>query len=303
MRFSFGTPSDWDLNAAASIVADVSAPVQPNALHLSVGGVTSSASRPLTGLVVGQQYPVFVRCNFDHVDGLLPHVQIRYADQPAYFNANLYKDEAVSGWELRDCGLLTYGEPGVIDGLLRLSGIGEAGQYAVINEIIIGADEPSGFEMSKQRELRASVVAKVGSVLTGNGYALSIAETVDVLSRIPDAVEAFPHVAVIYGEVNKELGTLTAMGRKRCVCTFQLDVYCRQSETTNSAEQCEDACGEIESALEEHDGSRWVGFPLYVQNVFVHHIQPSELPNEVSRDIRRWSMLVDITYNHERRNP
>ena len=143
MILDFNTPSDWSLNAQASIVADPTAPLQPNVLRMVFGGFDPAASRPLTGLQVGRQYPVLVRCNFDDVEEGSPlFVRIQYADNPAYFNANLFKLPDVTGWELRDCGMLTYGEPGVIDGLVRLVGIQNFNPGRVlINALLIGEEE------------------------------------------------------------------------------------------------------------------------------------------------------------------
>ncbi len=113
MTFDFETETTWSPNAQAHIEADATAPTQPNRLRMVFGGADPAAVITLSGLTLGRQYRVFAWCNFDSVDPSNANninVTIQYSDNPAYFNAVLQKDLAVSGWELRDIGLLTYGE-------------------------------------------------------------------------------------------------------------------------------------------------------------------------------------------------
>ena len=304
MRFTFDPPENWNLNAGAFVEENPSAPTQPNALRMSLAS-DPSAWHVLSGLTVGQQYQVFVRCNFDAVESLQPFVRIQYADQPAYFNALLFKDPDVTGWELRDCGLLTYGEPGVIDGLLRLVGVSNFNPGQVyIDTIYIGENpfEDEG-EMSKRREIRTALLNRVATVTVANGFALTLGEVKLGPRRFPDDVGAWPSVAVMHGEESKELRTMTALGTKSAVLSFSIGVGCRRTESTEPDDQCDDTCAEIEKALETHADGVWTGFPPYVDNVFVSSIDPEELSEEVGKGDAVWFMTALVTYHHNRRSP
>jgi hypothetical protein len=304
MRLNFDPPeTGWTLSGA-QILAEPSAPTQPNCLRLQSDGGFALRTLSNPSLVAGQLYPFFVRVNFDGDPTDSGFLSVRYnfsAIKTVRPPTDENGDRIFVGWELRDLGLFSY-----VLANRELRFVHQFGSGHIdVDEILIGESppEPVGFAMAKPFEIRESIVARCANVLVGNGYALSIAEATSESLLVPESVGNYPHVSVLYGEVNKELKTLTAMGRKACTATYQIDVYCVKTSTTDPVEQCENASGEIEKSLEEHDGSHFVGFPVYVHNVFVHHLKPFELPSTISRDIRRWSMQVDITYNHERGNP
>jgi hypothetical protein len=305
MRFTFDPPEIWSLNAQAHVEANPSAPSQPNALRLVFGGFDPAASHVLSGLILGQDYPVFARCNFDGVDaGDVNTINVSLQYLSTVF-ANLYKDPVATGWELRDCGMLTYGAagfPSTADGLFRIVGHQNFNPGTVlIDTIYIGELPPElqGFEMSKRREIREAMVARVGTVLVSNGYALSIGEAVTGPMRVPTSVQAWPHVQIRHGE---EIKVVDAFTTKNVGAQFRIGVFCKKSETTNPDDECEDGCAEIEKALELFEDGQWLGLG-YIENVFVSGIDPEELPPEVGSDVRLWVMTVDVTYNHDRRDP
>jgi hypothetical protein len=119
MIFTFDPPETWDVNAQAFVEPNATAPSQPNVLRMTFGGADPSANHAILGLVLGQRYRVFVRCNFDEMDNASVYVRFQYADNASYFEARVFKDPDASGWEIRDLGIMTYG---VSNGLLRLVG-------------------------------------------------------------------------------------------------------------------------------------------------------------------------------------
>ena len=303
MRFTFDPPeTGWTCNGSASIVEDPTAPTQPNALRLAWGiGSDPRAYRDLTGLTVGQSYAVRVRCNFDGVNAPgLVSVRVLYNDGNS-FDAYLNKNPLVSGWELRDIGTLVYDVP---DARLQIIGTHHAGFLGVafIDDLeLVSAEEE---DMSKRREIREALIARVKTVTTANSYALTLGEVVAGVVRVPDGVQAWPHVAVKHGEEIKSIQTL---GRKSSVVTFFIGVFCKQTSSDEPDDQCDDACGEIEKAIERGPGDegadgKWLGLG-YVQNVFVSGVDPEELPAEIARDVRLWVMTVEVSYSHARRDP
>jgi hypothetical protein len=105
MLFTFDPPeTGWTLGATNSeIVADPLAPSAPNVLSLGFGGF---ASRTLSGLAAGQAYEVFIWCNFDDVATVIASsVLVKYNSGTKFL---FFKDEAVTGWELRSLGTFLY---------------------------------------------------------------------------------------------------------------------------------------------------------------------------------------------------
>jgi hypothetical protein len=172
----FETETGWSLNAQAHIEADATAPTQPNRLRMVFGGFNPSAFITLSDLTLGHQYRVFAWCNFDGVDESEAsniNVTIQYADQPAYFNAVLYKDITVSGWELRDIGILTYGEvgfPTTADLPLRLVGHQSFNPGTVlIDAIYIGVIPfQAGADMARKWSAIAAAISAIKGI-NGSG--------------------------------------------------------------------------------------------------------------------------------------
>lgn len=134
----FNTPTVWELNSQAHVEADPTSPTPPNVLRMQFSYNDSAAWHTLQGLIVGHQYRVFVKCNFDGVEDQSGFVRLRYADIPEYLNALMFKDLSVSGWEIRDVGTLTYA---VADGLLRFVGVGSTGSAKFASVYVVDESE------------------------------------------------------------------------------------------------------------------------------------------------------------------
>lgn len=301
MRFHFDPPENnalWIKNPSVFIDGAITPHTAPNCLRIAWGfGSSRTAYTTLAGLTAGRPYPVRCFVNFDGAGAFLG-LRINITHPETDFTCS--KQNFGPGWQLWEAGVYTPDQATCVFQFLGEDAPGHLGQVGV-DDLAIG--EALGFPVSKDREIRESLVARVANVLTGNGYDLSIGEVTNTPVLIPEGVTYFPHVEVLYGQVVKNLATLTPFGRKSVLSTYQIDVYCERTSTTDPISQCEDACAEIEKSLEEHDGSNFVGFPVYVKNVFVSQKKPAELPETIARDIRKWSLLVDITYSHDRRNP
>jgi hypothetical protein len=165
----------------------------------------------------------------------------------------------------------------------------------VIDDIEVVEDE----DMTKRREIREALFARIGTVSTANGYTVDLGEVVMGPTRIPDGVGAWPHVSLRHGE---EAKTISTLGRKSSVLTFYAGVACKRTDTADPDDQADDACGEIEKAVELFANGAWLGLG-YVQNVFVVGIDPEELTPEVARDMAAWVMTIEVTYVHNRRQP
>lgn len=140
MKFTFDPPeTGWTTNPNAVIIADPSAPTQPNTLSLNVGGVTPSCSRTLSGLTVGQTYDVWVRCNFDGVSTPFSAVARVIYNNGSSFEAFVRKTVGVTGWEIRQIGTLVYDQA---DRVLQFLGLGSATEPILIDSIYIG-EEPT----------------------------------------------------------------------------------------------------------------------------------------------------------------
>jgi hypothetical protein len=158
--------------------------------------------------------------------------------------------------------------------------------------------------MGKRRDIRAALVASMQTVSVANGYALTVGEVIVGPVRIPDGIQAYPHVSVLRGE---EVKALQAFGRKQCVLTFFVGVACKRSETTDPEEECDDVCAELERAIERSPidpggNGKWLNLS-YVTNVFVSNIDPLDTSPEIAPELATSIMTVDVTYNHDRRNP
>lgn len=143
MIFNFDPPeTGWSLTLMAWIIADPTAPTSPNALVLNTGSfVTPSAWRTLTGLVVGQSYPVWVSCNFDDVPTIQTLVRIIYRDGNS-FDVYFRKNPAVTGWETRLLGTLIYD---FADRRFQIIGLDSLIAAPRIDAIYIGEEPPPDF--------------------------------------------------------------------------------------------------------------------------------------------------------------
>lgn len=299
MRLTFDDPA-WTLTLA-SIVPNPGSPPPQSVCRIQSASVDQNgqASRVLSGLTMGQSYRLFAKINWDAETNPSSRVQFRYNNQ---VRATLLKNENVTGVETRDLGSFVYDQ---VNRAFAVTRPDQGTGTVDVVEIFIGETPPSeGFEMSKRREIREKIVERVGAVLTGNGYALSIGEAVTGPVPSPGAINFWPHVGVHYGVESKEVD---AFGTKQSTAMFELFVLCRKTEGIEPDDQCDDACGEIEKALEisrDDDGNTVAMLGLsYVTDVFVADISPTELPKTISLDIRCWRMDVAVTYTHDRRDP
>lgn len=311
MRLTFDEPG-WILAPFSDVNDAVIEPVtgDAKALILSTSGNIYSGFATVYGalemapLMVGSTYPVMAWINGDDADEGTP-LQIflngTAAPSNENFSAVILKSQMGSGMQLVNLGSFMPIEAdltlfaALFNNRIQDPPNETKGRW-VVGEILIGS---VGFEMSKRREIREALVARAGSVLIGNGYALSIGEAVTGPMRVPGSVNGWPHVQVRHGE---EIKTVDAFTTKSVGASFRIGVFCRKSETTNPDDQCEDACAEIEKALELFENGQWLGLS-YIENVFVAEIDPEELSPEVGSDVRLWVMTVDVTYNHDRRDP
>jgi len=279
MHFTFD-PSEtgWAINASAQI-AD-------GTLRMQWGvGSDPTCNRTLTGLANGATYALWVKANMDAMPVGAVGINVQYDDGNGgdYFVTKASLGGA--GSQIKYLGLIT-GAPS--DRLLRINGTHLPGflGVAVVEDVWIGedpADEEA--EMSKRRDIRSAIVARIQAVTVANGYALDIQNVVVGPTRLPDGVENTPHVSVTHGEEVKSLRTLTALGRKDVSSSFMVGVVCKRTETADPDDLCDDACGEIEKALELHENGAWSGFGTYVSNVFVTALDPVELPSEIAKDM------------------
>ena len=105
MLFTFDPPEmGWTLGSTNSdIVADPTAPSPPNVLSLGFDGF---GSHVLSGLMAGKTYEVFIWCNFDDVPTVFgSSVLVKYNNSTKFL---FFKDENVTGWELRALGTFLY---------------------------------------------------------------------------------------------------------------------------------------------------------------------------------------------------
>jgi hypothetical protein len=116
IKFSFDSPeTGWGLNSLATIVTDTTASLTPPSLtppkilrlNFDGAGTTSAAFHALSGLVLNETYRVFIGINFDQMGDLDAFVRFQYIGA-GVFEKLMFKDPAVTGWELRDAGVLTY---------------------------------------------------------------------------------------------------------------------------------------------------------------------------------------------------
>lgn len=300
MRLNFDpAETGWSLTLA-TIEADATAPTQPNALHLQPSNLAQNgqASRTLSGLVIGQSYEVYVRINWDDEPATNTRVQIRYNSSTRF---TLQRDTGASGWELRSLGSFTCDQA---DRLLAIVRPDQGSGAVRVDELAIGeALTDAGFPVAKLREIRNAVVARVGEVLVGNGYQLSIGKAMFGPLAI-DGITRWPNVQVWFEEGNKDVRTF---GRKNAEILMELHVLCKRTSTTDPDDQCMDACAEIEKALEitrDDDGDTVHMLGLsYVQDVVCGQAVPVKLPEDQARDVRDWRMPVLVRYSHDRRDP
>jgi hypothetical protein len=309
MRFTFDEPG-WDLNSNADPSDATIGPVPGDsaALILKTLGTYGGTAQiygalAIPPVVIGQSYEVRAKVNADGAHESTP-LQILINGSDVEFARPIYKSELGTGMQPIELGSFVPTEANLIlFAALYNSRIQDPPNATVgrweVGEILIGEPFAQGFEMSKRREIRERIVARCGTVLVGNGYALSIGEAVTGPLLVPGSVNAWPHVQVRHGE---EIKVVDAFTTKNVGAQFRVGMFCRKSETTNPDDQCEDGCAEIEKALELFENGQWLGLP-YIENVFVSGIDPEELPPEVGNDVRLWVMTVDVTYNHDRRDP
>jgi hypothetical protein len=163
-------------------------------------------------------------------------------------------------------------------------------------------------EMIKRLEIHEAMLTRARSVLTGNGYALSIGEVIGRKVRVPDFAAGWPHVQITRGDEERERFTL---GRTKGVLSVDVGIFCKSDGVTDPGDQCEIALGELYKALQlgpndttnqgtvVHD---WLGLS-YVTNVFFKNIRPEELTDETARDVRLLVVTIEVLYVFDNRNP
>ena len=117
MIFTFDPPeTGWSLNANAAIVADGTAPTQPNALRLIVTpSFSSTCLRTLSGLTPGSVYHATAQMRFDALDAPIGGAWFEYNNAsggaPGLLSYQSANPASPGGWELRDLGFLDYTYP------------------------------------------------------------------------------------------------------------------------------------------------------------------------------------------------
>jgi len=166
MIFTFDPPeTGWGLNAQAIIVANPSAPSQPNSLHLIYGtGFDAVASRTLTGLTVGEKYAVYVRCNFDGDGGGGAALRLSYNN----VTIGTMNKGSETGWELRYVGVLDYN---FADRTLRVIGIDVPALLATVevDTLYIGGFPPMEVAVMARKWAAIDAALDVIRTMTGVG--------------------------------------------------------------------------------------------------------------------------------------
>jgi hypothetical protein len=299
---SFPVPNvAWTLTGSASVTDSFGGHTGTSSLQLT--GRHSHGSGDLWGtssqavsVTPGETYNVALWINGDAYSTTPLRVTVDDGVSPTSFDLAA---PTASGWHLWEPGSYTPQAASVDVTFQSLiptgpgSGLGTSG-YWLVDDVSFESDA-----MSKRRDIREALVAAIGTVTTGNGYSLTLGEVTTGTVRVPDGVEGWPHVQVRHGEEVKQLG---ALQRKASSVTFLVGVFCKADGSTEPDDQCDDACGEIEKAVESFSGGQFLSLG-YVQNVFVNAIDPEELPPELHRDTRLWVMTIQVDYTHDRRDP
>jgi len=291
--------NEWFTTGLASI-DDLSGYISPafalrltGAATLPQSGVARKFLGPELVVTVGQTYIVRAWLK---ADSAVDPLTFRISDGTSPTDSwSVSKAQIGSGWQLYEFGTFVNS----IDPSLAVMQIfvppPSSGTWAIDDIEIVSVEEE---DMTKRREIREALVTRIGTVTTGNGYTLSVGSVVTGPARI-ETGEAYPLVAVRHGE---EVKTIHTLGRKQSVITFYVGVACRRTDTTDPDDQADDACGEIEKAVETMASSMHLGLS-YITNVFVAGIDPEELTPEVARDMAAWTMTVEVTYTHTRLQP
>jgi hypothetical protein len=155
---------EWTLNAQCAIVPNLSVPEPPlSSLHISFGSGAAACFRTLTGLEVGESYPVSARVNFDGDGSGEAQLRMEYNDSPSQFSATIVKDPDVPGWHIRQLGLLHYTFP---DRVFRINGLPLVGGLSTVelHAILIG-EEPQEALMARSTAL--SFMSKLQGLIEG----------------------------------------------------------------------------------------------------------------------------------------
>lgn len=314
--YNFGEPG-WVQSGGTGIITSMygyhSAPI---AGSLSGDGSTVPGGLEIAVdyLIPGMHYSIRAWLNANAADEAFPvRISIGLPNEETYVFETL-KSSIGPGWQLVELGTFDgwHSLGGFLDSqrVLRanlafpggpLGGPPVVGRWGV-DDIEIESFEEA--EMTKRREIREALVAKVASVTIANGYTLTINEVKTGPIRFPDGIGTWPHANIKHGD---EVEVIQTLGRKTSTITYHIGVACKRTDTEDADDQCDDACGEIEKAIElgPNDpgaAGRWLGL-AYVTNVFVVGVDPVDLSPEMARDAAAWEMTVEVTYSHMRRQP
>jgi len=143
--FNFDPPEmGWTLSSTATIVADPTAPTQPNCLSMIVGATPASdCRRILSGLVPGSLYHALAYMNFDGTVDPFPSIAFSYNDaeggSPGLYSVQRRDPLSSGGWEIRDLGFLDYTVPDATLFLRGLTAFGQTGTVLVDQLLLLGS--------------------------------------------------------------------------------------------------------------------------------------------------------------------
>lgn len=296
--------------------SSVALAIEGNGTGLLAGIAVLGKDAPgLFSMTPGQTYPIGAWVNADAATDENTFAQISISSFLASGTPMTIRKSDLhgSGWQYVDLGnwpcvrpdLLPflpedYDAPSTVKLTLGVDVVTDGGPAIgrwLIGQIVIV--DPEEEDMTKRREIREALVTRIGTVTTGNGYAMSLGSVATGPVRMDDASYTFPLVAVRHGE---EVKTMHTLGRKQSVMTFYVGVACKRTDTADPDDTADDACGEIEKAVELFASGSFLGLG-YITNVFVAGIDPEELTPEVALDLAAWTLAIEVTYTHDRRAP
>lgn len=190
------------------------------------------------------------------------------------------------------------------DGLLSLEVAAPpvtGGGFWLLDDFLLDAED----DVTKEREIRDALVARLETIRIANGYLLDIGEVVTKPMQNRE-IEASPHVQLLRPSITKEVRTFT---RKQCIASFPIVIKAKTTGSADADDIVMDVSGEIEKALEI--GPNDPGAPAsnawldlgYVQNVFMETSDPMRVAPDAERDIASCEWTVNVIYNHARRDP